>query len=95
MKSDYDLQIRATARKQFYKSAIQALQQISSHSNPISKLAALADTFTEIETVSLLLLHLYLSSYSIFLQWSLGYFMESFKQRNEYNSTINPISCLG
>ncbi|KAL3985791.1 MORN repeat family protein [Acanthocheilonema viteae] len=40
--------IRATARKKFYKPAIQALQQISSHFNPISKLAALADTFTEI-----------------------------------------------
>uniref|UniRef100_A0A0R3RQ12 MORN repeat-containing protein n=1 Tax=Elaeophora elaphi TaxID=1147741 RepID=A0A0R3RQ12_9BILA len=42
--------IRATARKKFYKSAIQALQQISSHFNPTSKLAALADTFTEIGT---------------------------------------------
>ncbi|VDO44609.1 unnamed protein product [Onchocerca flexuosa] len=41
--------IRATARKKFYKSAIQTLQQISSHFNPISKLAALVDTFTEIE----------------------------------------------
>ncbi|CAG9533077.1 unnamed protein product [Cercopithifilaria johnstoni] len=41
--------IRATARKKFYKSAIQALQQISSHSNPTSKLAALANAFKEIE----------------------------------------------
>uniref|UniRef100_A0A1I7VSJ6 Kinase domain-containing protein n=1 Tax=Loa loa TaxID=7209 RepID=A0A1I7VSJ6_LOALO len=40
--------IRTTARKKFYKSAIQALQKISSHSNPMSKLAALADTFMEI-----------------------------------------------
>lgn len=52
MKSFCNLQIRVTARKKFYKSAIQALQQISSHFNPTSKLAALADTFTEIGTVS-------------------------------------------
>ncbi|OZC08588.1 MORN repeat protein [Onchocerca flexuosa] len=51
--------IRATARKKFYKSAIQTLQQISSHFNPISKLAALVDTFTEIEAVSFLLLYSY------------------------------------
>ncbi|KAM3716834.1 ALS2 C-terminal-like protein [Dirofilaria immitis] len=36
--------IRATARKKFYKSAIQTLQRISSHFNPISKLTALANT---------------------------------------------------
>uniref|UniRef100_A0A915PCI9 Alsin helical array domain-containing protein n=1 Tax=Setaria digitata TaxID=48799 RepID=A0A915PCI9_9BILA len=40
--------IRATARKKFYKSAIQALQQISSHFSPVSKLEALTNTFTEI-----------------------------------------------
>ncbi|VDN17554.1 unnamed protein product [Gongylonema pulchrum] len=44
--------IRATARKKFYKSAIRMLQQISSHSNPTSKLAVLANTFTEICAVS-------------------------------------------
>ncbi|VDO38690.1 unnamed protein product [Brugia timori] len=55
---DFDMSlIRVTARRKFYKSAIQTLQQISSYFNPVSKLAALADTFTEIGTVSFLLLY--------------------------------------
>ncbi|VDM96271.1 unnamed protein product [Thelazia callipaeda] len=45
--------IRATARKKFYHSAIQTLQQISAHFNPASKLAVLIDTFKEIGAVSL------------------------------------------
>ncbi|KAK6108777.1 putative integral membrane protein [Brugia pahangi] len=60
---DFDMSlIRVTARRKFYKSAIQTLQQISSYFNPVSKLAALADTFTEIGTVSFLLLYRFVVS---------------------------------
>uniref|UniRef100_A0A914C621 VPS9 domain-containing protein n=1 Tax=Acrobeloides nanus TaxID=290746 RepID=A0A914C621_9BILA len=40
--------IRVTAKKKFYESAIQTLQRLSGEFNPSSKLAILAETFSEI-----------------------------------------------
>ncbi|KAE9555619.1 hypothetical protein FO519_001197 [Halicephalobus sp. NKZ332] len=54
--SDLDkFMVRVTARKKFYETAIHTLQRLSCEFNPSSKLAILAETFSEISAVGLLL----------------------------------------